>query len=181
MHLYIHMLTPPHTGINNTARVYPWLSPSTRPWSILPTRAAGAALTCDYSRPPPPCTAPVTPAALSSEHKHPYFRVGRIDNHIDGCTEGATRVDSPEAAIHADEHNGQEAPRALIGWSTSRLDAPRVRQLGQFREARTPLIRLSVIADPHQQRLETGHSPSSAGCAKPSWTTHAASLMTMTP
>ena len=42
-----------------------------------------------------PCTAPVTPAALSSEHKHPYFRVGRIDNHIDGCTEGATRVDPP--------------------------------------------------------------------------------------
>ena len=53
MHLDIHMLAPPHTGINNTARVYPWLSPSTRPWSILPTRAAGAALTCDYSRPPP--------------------------------------------------------------------------------------------------------------------------------
>lgn len=105
------MLAPPHTGINNTARVYPWLSPSTRPWSILPTRAAGAALTCDYSRPPPPCTAPVTPAALSSEHKHPYFRVGRIDNHIDGCTEGATRVDSPEAAIHTDEHKGQESPR----------------------------------------------------------------------
>lgn len=58
-----------------------------------------------------PCTAPVTPAALSSEHKHPYFRVGRIDNHIDGCTEGATRVDSPEAAIHTDEHKGQESPR----------------------------------------------------------------------
>ena len=105
------MLAPPHTGINNTARVYPWLSPSTRPWSILPTRAAGAALTCDYSRPPPPCTAPVTPAALSSEHKHPYFRVGRIDNHIDGCTEGATRVDPPDTAVVTDEHKGQEAPR----------------------------------------------------------------------
>lgn len=128
-----------------------------------------------------PCTAPVTPAALSSEHKHPYFRVGRIDNHIDGCTEGATRVDSPEAAIHTDEHKGRSHPRALISLCTSHFDAPRVRQLGQFREARTPLIRLSVIADPHQHRLETGHSPSSVGCAKPSWTTHAASLMTMTP
>lgn len=128
-----------------------------------------------------PCTAPVTPAALSSEHKHPYFRVGRIDNHIDGCTEGATRVDSPEAAIHTDEHKGQESPRGPDRLVHITLRCPRVRQLGQFREARTPLIRLSVIADPHQHRLETGHSPSSAGCAKPSWTTHAASLMTMTP
>ena len=75
---------------------------------------------------------------------------------------------------------GRSHPAALISLCTSHFDAPRVRQLGQFREARTPLIRLSVIADPHQHRLETGHSPSSAGCAKPSWTTHAASLMTMT-
>lgn len=76
---------------------------------------------------------------------------------------------------------GRSHPAALISLCTSHFDAPRVRQLGQFREARTPLIRLSVIADPHQHRLETGHSPSSVGCAKPSWTTHAASLMTMTP
>lgn len=128
-----------------------------------------------------PCTAPVTPAALSSEHKHPYFRVGRIDNHIDGCTEGATRVDPRTQQLLLTSIKGRRRPAALIGWCTSRFDAPRVRQLGQFREARTPLIRLSVIADPHQHRLETGHSPSSVGCAKPSWTTHAASLMTMTP
>ena len=61
-----------------------------------------------------PCTAPVTPAALSSEHKHPYFRVGRIDNHIDGCTEGATRVDPPDTAVVTDEHKGQEAPRGVF-------------------------------------------------------------------
>jgi hypothetical protein len=58
-----------------------------------------------------PCPAPVTPAAMSSKHKHPYFRVGRIDNHIDGCTEGATRIDSPDTAIITDDHKGQEAPR----------------------------------------------------------------------
>lgn len=53
-----------------------------------------------------PCPAPVTPAAMSSKHKHPYFRVGRIDNHIDGCTEGATRIDSPDTAIITDDHKG---------------------------------------------------------------------------
>lgn len=58
-----------------------------------------------------PCLAPVTPAAMSSKHKHPYFRVGRIDNHIDGCTEGATRIDPPDTAIITDDHKGQEAPR----------------------------------------------------------------------
>lgn len=61
-----------------------------------------------------PCTAPVTPAALSSEHKHPYFRVGRIDNHIDGCTEGATRVDPPRTQqLLPDSRGGRNTCYAL--------------------------------------------------------------------
>ena len=114
-----------------------------------------------------PCTAPVTPAAstttLTDAPKGPLASIPQRQPFILMNTKGRSH------------------PAALISLCTSHFDAPRVRQLGQFREARTPLIRLSVIADPHQHRLETGHSPSSVGCAKPSWTTHAASLMTMTP
>ena len=115
-----------------------------------------------------PCTAPVTPAAC---HRSTSTLISV------SAASTTTLTDAPKGPLASIPQRqpfilmntkGRSHPAALISLCTSHFDAPRVRQLGQFREARTPLIRLSVIADPHQHRLETGHSPSSVGCAKPS-------------
>lgn len=58
-----------------------------------------------------PCSAAVTPAALDSDHKHPYFRVGRVTDHIADCTESSTRVNPPDNTTDRRGIKGKEAPR----------------------------------------------------------------------
>lgn len=58
-----------------------------------------------------PCSAAVTPAALDSDHKHPYFRVGRVTDHIADCTESSTRVNPPDHTTDRRGIKGKEAPR----------------------------------------------------------------------
>ena len=78
----------------------------------LPPQARPGALLCPGLNPDgSPCLAPVTPAALDSDHKHPYFRVRRIDDHVDGCTEISTRVDPPDKSVDRRGIKGNEAPR----------------------------------------------------------------------
>lgn len=78
----------------------------------LPPQARPGDLLCPGLNPDgSPCLAPVTPAALDSDHKHPYFRVRRIDDHVDGCTEISTRVDPPDKSVDRRGIKGHEAPR----------------------------------------------------------------------
>lgn len=57
------------------------------------------------------CTASVSPAALTSDHMHPYFRVARVSDHVVGCTEASTRVESPDKATDLVGTKGKQGPR----------------------------------------------------------------------
>ena len=78
----------------------------------LPAQTRPGELLCPGLNPDgSPCSAPVTPAALDSDHKHPYFRVRRVHDHVGGCTESSTRVDPPDKSLGRRGIKGKEAPR----------------------------------------------------------------------
>lgn len=58
-----------------------------------------------------PCSASVRPAALESGHKHPHFRVRRVNDHVDDCTESSTRVNPADKNVDRRGVKGKEAPR----------------------------------------------------------------------
>lgn len=78
----------------------------------MPPQAQPSKLLCPGLSPDgSPCSAAVTPAALDSDHKHPYFRVGRVTDHIADCTESSTRVNPPDNTTDRRGIKGKEAPR----------------------------------------------------------------------
>ena len=78
----------------------------------MPPQAQPSKLLCPGLSPDgSPCSAAVTPAALDSDHKHPYFRVGRVTDHIADCTESSTRVNPPDHTTDRRGIKGKEAPR----------------------------------------------------------------------
>ena len=91
-----------HTGAPISVYAYKAMAPHNRPGALV---CPGQSVEGDA------CTAPVTAAALNSDHVHPYFRVGRINDHVEGCTEVAGTTPTPTGDTDPDGIKGVQGPR----------------------------------------------------------------------
>lgn len=96
------------TGAPISVYAYKALAPHDRPGALVcPGQSVEGAA----------CTAPVTAAALDSDHVHPYFRVGRVSDHVEGCTEAAgdPPAHGPDTEpIGVDGAQGPRGPETIV-------------------------------------------------------------------